>query len=126
MRQTVRGWKLHRQTPAKLAELAQQYNPTIRGWWNYYGAFYRTAMHKLSGYIDRKLEQWARRKYKTLTRHKRRSAEWLRKMKELFPRLFFHWHVAGNKVGRREPYEARASRTVLRETQGETPWAYSP
>jgi RNA-directed DNA polymerase len=95
MRQTVRGWKLHRQTPAKLAELAQQYNLTIRGWWNYYGAFYRTAMHKLSGYIDRKLEQWARRKYKTLRRHKRRSAEWLRKMKELYPTLFFHWHAAG-------------------------------
>ncbi|KJK25360.1 DNA polymerase [Burkholderiaceae bacterium 16] len=99
MRQTVRGWKLHRQTPATLAELAKQYNLTIRGWWNYYGAFYRTAMHKLSGYIDRKLEQWARRKYKTLTRHKRRSAEWLRKMKELYPTLFFHWHVAGNRVG---------------------------
>lgn len=99
MRQTVRGWKLHRQTPATLAELAQQYNPTIRGWWNYYGAFYRTAMHELSGHIDRKLEQWARRKYKTLRRHKRRSAEWLRKMKELHPTLFFHWHVAGNRVG---------------------------
>jgi RNA-directed DNA polymerase len=99
MRQTVREWKLHRQTPAKLAELAQQYNPTIRGWWNYYGAFYRTAMHKLFGYIDRKLEQWARRKYKTLTRHKRRSVEWLGKMKEVFPQLFIHWSIVGNRVG---------------------------
>ncbi len=35
MREAVRGWKLHRQTPASLAELAQQYNPTIRGWWQY-------------------------------------------------------------------------------------------
>jgi RNA-directed DNA polymerase len=82
-----------------LADLAQQYNLTIRGWWNYYGAFYRTATRKLSGYIDRKLEQWARRKYKTLTRHKQPSAEWLRKMKELYPTLFFHWHVGGNRVG---------------------------
>lgn len=29
-------------------------------------AFYRTVMYKLMGFIDRKLEQWARRKYKTL------------------------------------------------------------
>jgi RNA-directed DNA polymerase len=63
-----RGAQLHRQTPGKLAELAQQYNPVIRGWWNYYGEFYRTVMYKLLGYIDRKLEQWARRKYINLSR----------------------------------------------------------
>jgi RNA-directed DNA polymerase len=99
MRQTVKGWRLHRQTPGKLAELAQQCNPTIRGWWNYYGAFYRTAMYKLFKYLDRKLAQWARRKYKTLSRHQRRSEEWLGKMKDVFPDLFFHWHVAGHEVG---------------------------
>lgn len=99
MRQTVRGWKLNRQSPAKLAELAQRYDPTIRGWWNYYGAFYRTAMHKLFQYIDQRLEQWARRKYKTLTGRKQRSAEWLSKMKDIFPQLFFHWRVVGGTVG---------------------------
>jgi preprotein translocase subunit SecG len=75
MRQVVRGWRIYRQTPATLAELAKQCNPAIRGWWNYYGAFYRTAMHKLSRYLDQKLEQWARRKYKMLLRHERRSLE---------------------------------------------------
>jgi|SRR5665647_1083693 len=99
MRQTVRGWQFHRQTPAKLADLAQQYNPTIRGWWQYYGAFYQTAMHGLFRYIDQKLERWARRKYKTLKRHKQRSEEWLNKMKEVFPETFTHWLVIGKKVG---------------------------
>lgn len=99
MRQTVRGWRLHRQTPAKLADLAQQCNPTIRGWWNYYGAFYQTAMHKLFNYLDQKLTRWARRKYKTLQRRKRRSVEWLGKMKEVFPDMFFHWRVTGSTVG---------------------------
>ncbi|WP_408499925.1 group II intron maturase-specific domain-containing protein [Paraburkholderia sediminicola] len=47
MRQTVRGWRLPRQTFRSLVELADQCNPTIRGWWNYYGAFYRTAMQGL-------------------------------------------------------------------------------
>lgn len=99
MRQTVRGWKLHRQTSAKLADLVQQYNPIIRGWWQYYGAFYRTAMLGLSSYIDGKLRQWARRKYKTLLMHKRRSVEWLGKMKEVFPQMFSHWSIGGGRVG---------------------------
>ena len=96
MRKEVRGWRIHRQTPGTLVELAQQYNPKIRGWWNYFGAFYRTAMRGLSQYIDQKLELWARRKYKTLTRNKKRSAGWLRKMKNETPRTFSHWSVVGN------------------------------
>jgi len=99
MRQTVRGWKLHRQTSVELADLAQQYNPMIRGWWKYYGAFYQTAMRGLSRYIDEKLRQWARRKYKTLLTHKRRSAEWLSKMKEVCPQMFSHWLSGGRTVG---------------------------
>jgi len=99
MRRAVRGWRIHRQTPATLADLAKQCNPAIRGWCNYYGAFYRTAMHRLFRYIDQRLEQWARRKYKTLLRRKRRSVDWLRRMKNEFPRMFHHWSVVGNKVG---------------------------
>jgi hypothetical protein len=56
-------------------------------------------MHKLSRYIDQRLEQWARRKYKTLLRRERRSVDWLRRMKSESPQMFFHWSVAGNKVG---------------------------
>ena len=99
MRQTVRGWRIHRQSPDTLAGLAQQCNPTIRGWWNYYGAFYQSVMHGLFRYVDWKLECWARRKYKTLRRHKRRSVEWLYRMKDVYPRLFVHWWVSKEKVG---------------------------
>jgi hypothetical protein len=99
MRQAVRGWRIPRQTPATLAELAEHYNSAIRGWWNYYGAFYPTAMRELVRYIDRKLEHWARRKYKTLSRHKRRSVEWLSRVKDDSPRLFAHWSVFETKVG---------------------------
>lgn len=99
MRQTVRGWRLNRQTHVPLAELAKLYNPVIQGWWNYYGAFYQTAMHNVFQHIDRALKRWARRKYKALFERKRRSAEWLRKMQNAYPRLFHHWHVIGTQVG---------------------------
>jgi len=99
MRQTVRGWKLNRQTHATLADLASQYNPMIQGWWNYYGAFYQKAMHEIFRHIDRTLERWARRKFKALSGRRRRSVEWLRKMRGVDPRMFHHWRVIGGTVG---------------------------
>lgn len=99
MRKTVRGWRIPRQTPATLAELAEQYNSVIRGWWSYYGSFYPTAMRELARHIDRKLEHWARRKYNTLSRHKRRSVDWLSAVKERRPTLFHHWSFYETEAG---------------------------
>ena len=99
MRKEVRGWRIHRRTATTLAELAKQYNPVLRGWWNYYGEFYPSAMHSFAMYLDGKLMQWARRKYKTLERREQASVQWLIKMKNIFPRLFFYWSVAGYSVG---------------------------
>ena len=99
MRRTVRGWKLNRQTHVTLPALATQYNPIIQRWWNYYAAFYQTAMLHLYQHIDRALERWARRKYKALSGRNRGSAQWLRKMKDAEPQLFHHWRVAGDMVG---------------------------
>jgi RNA-directed DNA polymerase len=103
MRQVVRSWRIHRRRPATLEDIAQLCNPTTQGWWNHYGALYRSEMRKLFHYIDQKLAQWARRKYKTLRRRKQRSVRWLGKMMELAPRLFVHWRITRREVGSREP-----------------------
>ena len=95
IREEIGNWQIHRRTPSTMAELAKQYNPVIQGWWNYYGAFYPTALRRLSQHIDQKLEQWARRKYKTLLRHDRRSVEWLRRRKIENPQMFAHWSING-------------------------------
>ena len=99
MRAAVRGWQLNRQTHVALAALAKLYNPIICGWWNYYGAFYPTAMLHLYQHIDRALERWARRKYRTLSGRRRAGVQWLRKMKNAEPQLFYHWSVVGERVG---------------------------
>jgi RNA-directed DNA polymerase len=99
MRQTVRDWCIHRRTSSTLADLAQHCNPVIQGWWNYYGAFYHRPMLELFHYVDNKLEQWARRKYKTMSQNKRRGGQWLRKMKMVAPGMFVHWRVAGTTAG---------------------------
>ncbi len=99
MRQAVRGWKLNRQTHVALAALAKLYNPVIQGWWNYYGTFYPTAMLLIHQHIDRALERWARRKFKSLSGRRYASVQWLQKLKNAEPQLFYHWSVIGNEAG---------------------------
>jgi hypothetical protein len=52
MRRAVREWRVNRQTHVTLAAVARLYNPVIQGWWQYYGAFYRTAMLGIFRHID--------------------------------------------------------------------------
>jgi hypothetical protein len=40
----VRCWRIHRRVNSTLADLASTVNPIVRGWFNYYGAFYRSAL----------------------------------------------------------------------------------
>jgi group II intron reverse transcriptase/maturase len=98
MRSIVKGWGLTRQTSASLEQLAQQCNCVVRGWRNYYGAFYPSALRDLWRYMDHRLERWARRKYKSLRQRKRGSGEWLEKIKDASPGMFEHWRAMG-KVG---------------------------
>jgi len=78
MRKEVRGWRIHRRTATTLAELAKQYNPVLRGWWNYFGEFYPSAMHSFAMYLDGKLMQWARRKYQTPFSRGSAAVQWNR------------------------------------------------
>jgi len=93
--QTIREWKLPRQTSISLNALAQLYNPQIRGWMNYYGHFYRSALHRLYDHIDQKLVRWAQNKYRKLAGRQVRARGWLRKVVSRQPRLFVHWLAHG-------------------------------
>ncbi|EIJ34246.1 group II intron reverse transcriptase/maturase [Thiothrix nivea] len=41
MRQTVRSWHLQLKCDKSLFDLSRMFNPILRGWWQYYGRFYR-------------------------------------------------------------------------------------
>lgn len=95
MYRTIREWHLPRQTSASLHELATRYDPTLRGWANYYGRFYRSALWRVFAHFEQSLLRWARRKYRKLARSQRRARRWLRKMVNRQPRLFTHWLAFG-------------------------------
>jgi RNA-directed DNA polymerase len=99
MRQKIKGWRLNSQTYTCLEELAVKYNPILRGWWNYFGSFYKTEMRQLFVYLDGRLATWSRRKYKKLKAHKWRSLHWLHRVWRKQPELFYHWQMCRVTTG---------------------------
>jgi group II intron reverse transcriptase/maturase len=86
----LRSWALHRRTGSTEAALARRINPVVRGWMNYYGAFYRSALYGLLGRINAYLLRWSRNKYRRLKGRKRAQQAWNRAV-ESRPRFFAHW-----------------------------------
>jgi RNA-directed DNA polymerase len=86
----IRRWRLHRWIGLTLAEIARQINPVVRGWMQYYGAFYRSALNPLLSRINAYVMRWIRNKYKRLRTTKKAKACWQRITRQ-HPRLFAHW-----------------------------------
>ena len=99
IRQEVRSWNLPLRSDKALDDLARMFNAKIRGWINYYGVYYKSALYSTLRHIDRKLELWATRKFKKLRGHKRRAAQWLRRIARRHTGLFAHWRLLYGQAG---------------------------
>ena len=91
MRQTVRGWHLQLKCDKELGDLANMFNPVLRGWANYYGRFHRSALKPLWWHVNDYLVRWMQRKYKRLARGVTRAARALGRLAESEPWSFVHW-----------------------------------
>ena len=74
----VRRWRLHRWIGLNFAQVAKRINPIVRGWMQYYGAFYRSELYPLLQRINSYLMRWIRDKYKRLRSIKKAKACWRR------------------------------------------------
>ena len=90
MNRAVHSWRLHRWTSLSLNELAAWINQIVRGWIDYYGRYYRTALRPLLRRINAYILRWARKKYKRLRAFKRAMAWWTGVVKR-DPTLLSHW-----------------------------------
>lgn len=90
MGRRVRRWRVHLHVSSTLADLARWISPIVRGWMNYYGRFYRTALYPLLKRINTYLVRWARKKYRRLHGFKRVKA-WWDALCARYPRGFAHW-----------------------------------
>jgi len=94
IRATIREWRMasHRNNQS-LEDLARLVNPTVRGWINYYGRFYRSKSVLVLRHLNEALAAWARRKFKRLRRRERASMHWLGRIARREPNLFVHWQL---------------------------------
>lgn len=88
---TIRSWKMLRNTHITLEGISEKVNPIVRGWYQYYGKFYRTEVYKSLKNVERHLEKWVKRKYKRLRGHGRLARQFLGKVRKRSPDIFYHW-----------------------------------
>ena len=91
--QKIRAWHLKRRSGSDLTSIAEEINPQVRGWFGYYGAFYRSELGFLALRIDEHLVRWAMHKFKRLRGRPDKAWAWLRDARKREPTLFAHWHL---------------------------------
>jgi RNA-directed DNA polymerase len=96
----IRDWHLNRRSSTDLSGIAEEINPQVRGWINYYGAFYRSRLYRIAWRIDQHLVRWALQKFKRLRGSTKRARAWLMAVRQHQPRLFAHWHLIARSPGR--------------------------
>jgi len=94
IRATIRSWRLGAtRSNQSLEEIAKFVNPFVRGWVNYYGRFYKSALTPVLRELERSLVYWVRRKFKRFARHARQAVHWLGNVARREPNLFVLWQI---------------------------------
>lgn len=100
MRAAFRQLKVHLRTDLTIKEIAAYWSPKIQGWINYYAHFSKHKLLDVMRYFDRRLERWAKRKYKHLKRRQGRANKWLSALAKREPSLFPHWQLKYQTIKR--------------------------
>lgn len=93
IRREMKRWRLHLCSDKAIDDLARMCNPILRGWINYYGKFYQSALRPLFRPFNYSLTRWAMRKFKRLRGHPGRAQYWLGRLARRVPRLFAPWDL---------------------------------
>jgi len=93
IRETIRSWRIHKRSDKSIYDLSRIFNPVIRGWINYYGKYYKSALYSIFNQLNRALIKWAMRKYKRLRNRQRKAYYWLGRIARKIPNIFAHWRL---------------------------------
>ena len=81
----------HRWTESDITRIAEEFNPRIRGWINYYGKFRKYELMKIFRIFHHRLIAWAVNRYKRFKSSMRKAGRWIRQISKSQPNLFVHW-----------------------------------
>jgi group II intron reverse transcriptase/maturase len=90
-RKKIKEMKIHRMTRTKIEDIAKLINPMIRGWLNYFTAYYGSKVKYTMSCLNERLFRWAKNKYKRFRSRVRLAWKWLETMAMKYPIMFAHW-----------------------------------
>lgn len=93
MRAKTKSFRLYKRSELSLEDISRKFNPTLRGWLNYYGKFNPSEMSSVWRHFNKTLVAWAMRKYKRFRGQKTRAAKFIKGIADKQPSLFAHWHA---------------------------------
>jgi RNA-directed DNA polymerase len=93
MRDTIPSWNLPRRSDKAIEDRSRRFNPILRGWLQYYGRYYGSALYPTRRALDRDLALWAKSKYQKLRQQPRRATHWIAPISRRDPELFAHWQM---------------------------------
>lgn len=71
-----------------LDELATQLNQRVRGWYEYFSHFYKSALYRMNVWLDDAIVRWLRNKYAT---NRKNAYQLLQRLGRTNPQRFAHW-----------------------------------
>jgi group II intron reverse transcriptase/maturase len=87
----IRESKFHKWTQSSIERIAEEFNPKIQGWINYYGRFRKYNLMRIFSHFNWRLIKWGVNRYKRFKGSMRQSGKWLRRFTKENPKLFVHW-----------------------------------
>ena len=124
----IRDWHLNRRSATDLAGLARAINAQVRGWFNYYGAFYRlrVVFHRERASTNILSDGRCRSSNDCEANPPKRGDGSTLPDSASHNSLLTGTSLLQPHAELWEPYDRRLSRTVLREREGEVPSRHSP
>ncbi|MDR1186395.1 MAG: group II intron reverse transcriptase/maturase [Bifidobacteriaceae bacterium] len=92
MRETVHGWRLHRQVGARPSDIARFVNRRVWAWCGYYGAFRPSELKGLLRQVNAAVLRWMRNKYRRHRPWRRAVRQW-EHMVAHHPSWLRHWRI---------------------------------
>lgn len=89
--EAMKSWKLHSRRQWHVNQIAEEINPQVRGWINYYAKFGKTEFRRVMYHLNEKLAHWARLKFKALHRKWSKAQTWLMSLSQRERGMFAHW-----------------------------------
>ena len=85
--------RFHRDTQQTIQDIANRFNPMLRGLIHYYGKYKKWHLDKMYKRFHFRIVKWALNKYKRFKKSYKKGYEWLHKVRLDYPNLFYHWSI---------------------------------